>query len=100
MDSLDTKHNIQQYNNLKPNNLVALSFIFFFASLSLSFFLTHRSINPKSIFPRTVDEHGGARGDIGGFMRRFDNRCPRGTLGTEYAAVDDARRRSGSHPFR
>ena len=54
----------------------------------------------KSIFPITVAKHGGARGDIGGFMQGFDIKCPRGIVDVEYATVDDARRRSRSHPFR
>ena len=96
---------IQQYNSLKPNIPIALCFIFFFASLSLSLSLSHILSHTHTkakipIFSITVAEHGGARGDIGGFMRGFDIRCPRGTVDTKYATVDDARRRSGSHPFR
>ena len=45
-------------------------------------------------------EHGGARGDISGFVQGFDNRCPSRTVDVEDTAVGDARTRSGSRPCR
>ena len=46
-----------------------------------------------------MNEHGGVRGDIGGFLRGFNNKCLKGTVGMEYATMDDAKRKNGSHPF-
>ena len=81
--SLDTKHNIQQYNNttiLKKHS--SSTFFYFLLRLSLSLILSHtQKQKSKSIFPITVAKHGGARGKIDGFMQGFNIRCPRGTCG-------------------